>query len=236
MWFVQVQADMRELLARFRHRLDLQAATDQESIWVRCQDREPVELRSIPHAEFFQLVDENLLRPAGQTLATHNVPQLHWKTLADLLTVELPAAAFCSSTYSAVPISLVPAKVERPSNVLIADRATFASYAISLPSLRLSCWRMAVDQQRVVIWGSPSPSIPGQRFYESHGVAVPAGWETNPVSDPETVSELFALNEGDLALLQAQEQVVAEIVPHDAFIAVQRSVLREIEPHRSSMG
>jgi len=228
MWYVQIRADMRELLARFRDRLDLQAAADLGSIWVRCLDREPIELRAIPHAEFFQLVEENLLRPAGQTLAMLPVPQLHWTSLSELLPIELPSAAFCSSSYTATPIALASSEMERDCNVLIADRVTFAAYALSLPTVRLSRWTMTVDQDRVVVWGSPMPSIPGQRCYESHGVAVPAGFEPSPVNNLEVVSELFALAEGDLALIHHGEQVTAEIIPRDAFVAVERSILREI--------
>lgn len=234
MWFVRIQADLKEPLARFRHKLDLQAATDQESIWVRCLDREPVELRAIPHAEFFQLVDENLLRPVRNSLATLRVPQLQWKALFELLPIELPSASFCSANYAAVPISLIASEMERDCNVLIADRGMFASYAITLPSVRLSRWKMAIDQNRVVVWGSPSPSIPRQRYYESFGVAIPAGFETSPVKDLEVVRELFAIEQENLVVLHNEVPVHAEIISGDAFVTVERSILKEIAQPRET--
>ena len=55
---------------------------------------------------------------------------------------------------------------------------------------------------RVAVCGQPLPPLPGQRWVEREGIAVPAGWHWSPPVEATVVRAVFGLQAGDFALWQ----------------------------------
>ena len=54
----------------------------------------------------------------------------------------------------------------------------------------------------MIVRGEPLPPLPGQRWVDREGIAVPAGWRWSPPVEAAIVRAVFGLEPGDFALWQ----------------------------------
>ena len=96
---------------------------------------------------------------------------------------------------------------------------------IEAPQVRLDRWRFAVAADgRVAVHGQPLPPLPGRRWVEQEGIAVPAGWTWTPAVEAALLRQVFGLAEGDVALWDvdgAWERIAA-----DEFVRATRAAVR----------
>jgi hypothetical protein len=98
-------------------------------------------------------------------------------------------------------ITLVPSARAAAASVLLTTLDRWEPYATEAPQVRLDRWQFAVaDDGRVIVRGEPLPPLPGQRWVEREGIAVPAGWQWSPPVDAAIVRAVFRLEPGDFAL------------------------------------
>jgi hypothetical protein len=122
------------------------------------------------------------------------------------------------------------------ASLLLSRFDLWAAYAIEAPQIRLNPWRFAVaadgrvavhvqpQAKRVANLSSALPPLPGRRWVEQDGVAIPAGWSWTPAVDAALLREVFGLAEGDVALWHADgtwERIAAE-----EFVRATRAAVR----------
>jgi hypothetical protein len=89
------------------------------------------------------------------------------------------------------------------ASVLLTSIDGWTAYAIQAPQVRLNRWQFAAAQDgRAIVRGDPLPPLPGERWVEREGIAVPAGWRWSPPVEAAIVRAVFGLEPGDLALWQ----------------------------------
>ena len=100
---------------------------------------------------------------------------------------------------------MVLVRSSRPekASVLLTSIDRWEAYAVQAPQVRLDRWQFAVAEDgRVLVRGGPLPPLPGGRWVDRKGIAVPAGWQWSPPVEASTVRTVFSLEPGDLALWQ----------------------------------
>jgi hypothetical protein len=98
-------------------------------------------------------------------------------------------------------------------------------YAVAAPQIRLNCLSFAAsDDSQALVRGEPLPPLPGTRFVEVSGVAVPLGWTWWPAVDAEVVRQALGFAEYDLALFTSAGE--CELIVADDFVRATRSAVR----------
>ena len=89
---------------------------------------------------------------------------------------------------------LVRTDREQDASLLLTQFDLWAAYSIEAPQVRLDRWRFAVAADgRVAVHVHPLPPLPGQRWVEQEGIAVPAGWTWAPAVEAELLRQVFGL-------------------------------------------
>ncbi len=183
-WAVRLERAEHESLQRLRLAEAAEVCATDRELWVRGQTlTESLArlLRRHPHARrYWVLPDDQLLSP-GRVVPRGYLPAGPWLPLADWLSVGLPKLAAAARPEHPLRVRLVrSAQVGEPT-VLITSIDTWHSYGRAAPQVRLERWFFAAaDDGRIVVRGGPLPPLPGQRFVEQEGIAVPAGWTWHP--------------------------------------------------------
>lgn len=200
-----------------------------DAIWLRgssTDERIQKLLLQLPGACRFDVFPGGELRPAGSRLPSGRLPAGAWTRLKDWIEVELPAAAFAAGDPVRTPLQWVRVPGAGDANVLLATLADWATYGDTAPQIRLKPLRFAVAADgRVVVQGHPLPPLPGERYYERAGVAVPCGWGWSPAVEPELFRDTWKLQPQDLALVSADGSW--ERIRADQFVRATRSAIRE---------
>lgn len=227
-WAVRLEAADANYAAALRTVPQLLAFADEHALWVRGPTLdEPLELRlrSLPGAQRFDVDAANRLTLIGQRIPSGTLPAGDWRPLRDWFAVELPGAALAGVTDERMPLELVRGGNPAEPTLLRLDLDAWREYAIEAPQVRLERWTFAVSESRAaLVRGTPLPPLPGERFVESAGIAVPAGWTWTPAVEASVVRDVFGLTAGDVALWNAHgswERLRAE-----DFVKATRSAVR----------
>jgi hypothetical protein len=110
-------------------------------------------------------------------------------------------AALSGKPPAPATLHLVRVATELPATVLLTTARAFAAYAVAAPLVRLRHLRVAASSDgRAVLRGEPLPPLPGQRYAEHEGIAVPCGFGFSPALEPAVVRTLLDISPDDLAL------------------------------------
>ena len=90
----------------------------------------------------------------------------------------------------------------------------FDSTAGDLPWRPTAAWRYTAGRL---------PPLPGQRWVEQEGIAVPAGWTWTPAVEAALVRQVFGLAAGDVALWHADG--AWERIAGDEFVRATRAAV-----------
>jgi hypothetical protein len=227
-WAVRLEAADATYAAALRTVPQLLALVDEHALWVRGPTLdEPLELRlrSLPGAQRFDVDAANRLTRIGQRIPSGTLPAGDWRPLRDWFAVELPGAALAGVTDERMPLELVRGGKPAEPTLLRLELNAWRDYALQAPQVRLECWTFAVSQSgSVLVRGTPLPPLPGERFVESAGVAVPAGWTWAPAVEASVVRDVFGLGAGELALWSTDGSW--ERVRTEDFVKATRSAVR----------
>ncbi len=159
-------------------------------IWVRVTestDAIQAALKGLPAATAYRVLEDGQLCRLDRRVPQGFIPEGPWENLAKWMDVELPRAALPGRLSHRVPLRLIRHHEPREANLLLATMADWLSYGSTAPQVRLDRWQFAVSADReVLIRGLPLPPIPGQRFVEDYGIAVPSGWHWSPDVDADS--------------------------------------------------
>ena len=156
----------------------------------------------LPGAERFLVAADGQLRPVGTRVPRGRLPDGPWMALAEWLGVALPVAGLAGRISRRIPLALVRSCEPDEANLLVTGIEGWEDYAVTAPQVRLDRWQFAVAADgRVLVRGQPAPPLPGPRWIEREGIAVPAGWTWTPPVEPALLRRLLGLEGDDLALL-----------------------------------
>jgi hypothetical protein len=201
---------------RLRQVAGIEVCAEGDEIWLRGERlEEDLErrLRAMPGAKRFLVWADGQLQPPGSRVPKGRLPDGPWVPLTRWMGAEFPQTGLAGRLGEKVPLGLVRALVPEEPAVLLAGIQAWAAYAAEAPQVRLDRWVFALASDgRVVVRGRPLPPLPGGRYVEHEGVAVPAGWAWSPPVGVAVLRELLGLAPGDLALWRADgawERIVA---------------------------
>lgn len=206
-WAVLLPSASALSAGSLRLRGDVQATQSGDDLWLRgpeLSEELDLELRKLPGGRRFRVAADGRLTAVGARIPQGRLPDAGWQPLSDWLAPRPQPAALAGQAARRVGIRLVRADGEVPVAVLVTRADAWAAYATTAPAVRLRPLRVAAAEDgRVVLWGAPLPPIPGERYAERDGIAVPAGLMWSPPVDAAVLRDLLELQPGDLALFDA---------------------------------
>jgi hypothetical protein len=153
------------------------------------------------------------------------LPDGPWTPLKEWLQPAAPPTLLPGKVTSRASLRLVRTTAERNANLVCVGFRAWRDYAVSAPQIRLHRLSFAVSgDAQTLIRGEPLPPLPGTRYVEIDGVAVPLGLTWSPAIDAEVVRESLGLDAHDIGLFTLAG--VCEVIRADDFIRATRSAVR----------
>ncbi|MGA2258797.1 MAG: hypothetical protein ABSG53_29370 [Thermoguttaceae bacterium] len=208
-------------VGRLRQVADIEVCERPDQIWLRgptLDEKLHRRIAAVPGAQRFYVLPDGQLQPVASQLPKDRLPSGPWVPLPKWLALGLPPAGLAGRSNKRTPMVLVRSAHSETTSVLLTTIDRWEAYAVQAPQLRLDCWHFAVaDDGRVVVRGAPLPPLPGQRWVDREGIAVPAGWRWSPPVDAAIVRAAFGLEPSDFVLWQTdgtwQRIRAADFVP-----------------------
>jgi len=215
-------------LAAVRRWPGLEVCEAAGTVWLRAphlDDDQWEFCRRLPGADRYTLADDGRLLRVGMLVPHGRPPAGPWRPIVQWLGVELPTTDSPPPPPPPAPLALVRSTVERAPTWLLTDLETWTAYAATAPQVRLACWSVAADPAgRVEVRGTPLPPLPGARFVETDGIAVPLGYAWSPGVPAALLRQAFRLEHGD-ALLWTADGTRRRIAAGD-WVRATRSAVR----------
>jgi hypothetical protein len=223
-------AAQRATLGTVRDQPGLRAAPDTGAgqLWLRglpATGPLPLALRHLPALASYAADAEGRLFPAGRPTPTGRLPLLAWQPLAAFIPLEIPTAALPGQRPAPVAVRLVPSTESRPGAALLTTLAILESYVEAAPAVRLAGLRFAVSAQRqALLVGAPLPPIPGQEYWLSTGLLLPAGFDFEVPLVAKLLAGSLPNAAADVLLFFPDGQY--EVIPAAQLHPVSRSAVR----------
>jgi len=198
-------------------------------------------LRNIPWDVFYEIIEEGGLRNAGCLLPEGKLPDGKWQTLEAVIGPSVSTPALPGKLAGKAAIGLRPDDAFREANLLQAGMRDWLAFGNRASEIRLQRLIWALDTtcpESVLIRGTPLPPVPGARFVEENGVAVPAGFTWWPKVSAESIRSALRIPSTELAILQAADpsaevtsnsgECIWRRVPRTAWLPAKRSTIRTV--------
>ena len=230
-WAIRLARLHAPALAPLRLRAGVEIAEDGDSVWARgptCDDALERLIRGLPAEARFTWGENDSLRAEGSRIPSGRLPAARWRSLSDWLQVVLPPVQAVFPGHERIPLLLVRGGEEREPNLLTTPLEIWRAYALEAPEIRLSYLRFAVSSDgQAAVRGGPCPPLPGVRWVERSGIAVPAGYRWNPNVSDEVVRLVLSVESGGLILWYPDQRISR--LREEQFIEVTRPNLRATE-------
>lgn len=227
-WVATIEAPDFSVLSELRLVPGLEVAPLPPILWLRGPDWNDglaLSCRKIPGLRRFTVIQGGRLLADGARVPLGFLPELRWQPLRDRLPVELPPPVGSVVIAPRAPLALVRSATEQPANALLVDGRAWCDFATATAEIRLHPLRFAAARDgRVWVEGAPVPSLPGRRYFQRLGVAVPCGWDWSPALDPAVLRRWLGLAAGDAAL--AFPEGGWEIIKAEQFVPASRQAAR----------
>jgi hypothetical protein len=213
--------------AALRPHASVTALVTGATLWLRGDAMTPSldrDLSRLAPAARYSVTTAGLLVPHGRSLPVAALPTGAWSPITDILAPAAPPSLLPAEPPEAVSLRLIRAYGERLATILLTSLDALARWADDAPAARLHRLRFAASATHAIVWGDPLPPLPGQRYHESAGIALPGGYAFSPAIDAPSLRKLLGLGEDEVALF-AQDASYHRI-PAGAFVHARRSAVR----------
>lgn len=226
-WAVVMPVESGATLGPLRLVPELEITETEDSLWLRSHTSDATLealLAALPASQRFVWMDGNLLRPRGSRFATAQLPDTGWLPLSKWFSVTLPRTALPAGPSHHSKLTLIPSNVPKEINAIVTTVPLWAAWAVNAPAVRLTPLRFAASVTgRVIVVGTPSPSLSGRPMTEIDGVIVPAGMTWSPVVSPLTVRQAIGAGKDELILW---DEAGVQLLSEELFVPASRSAAR----------
>ena len=222
-----VDEQTRVALGQLRKTPEVFVLNEPAWIWLRgssLNEQTSSLLRALPDADRYLVLPDDQLARWGESIPRARLPAGQWHPISKWLSITLPTASFTPQVQACIPFQLVRSSVPVEANLLRTTWTTWRDYATTAPQVRLNQLSFAASESEALIRGIPIPPVPGQRFIEAGGVAIPLGWRPEPELNAKSIRHLLQVPEGTMALLL--EDGSFESIPDHVFVRATRSATR----------
>jgi hypothetical protein len=227
-WAVHMAASAAPAAAELRMEAGIEVLEGDDSLWLRgksCDERIDVMLRRLPGATRYEVLSDTQLLPEGKRLPSGRLPGGTWVAIKSWAALELPVATLAAQCGQCIAIRLEPVSASDEPDLLVGTLADWSEYATRAPQVRLERLTFAASaDSRAIVRGRPLPPLPGTRYYERAGVAVPCGWGWPSWLTAELVRAALDIETGAVALFSPAG--TWEEIPADQFVRATRSAVR----------
>ncbi len=227
-WVVRIALGDAQAAGALRLRAGVEVLVHGNEAWIRgcpLDEEAETELRKLPCLARYAVLPDDGLVAWGETIPSGRLPEGSWTPIAAWLRPSPQDAAGPGAPPRRVAPRLVRDAAEREATILVVREEALAAWAETAPASRLKPLAFAVcEDGRVLVRGKPLPPLPGNRFAEEGGIAVPCGWAFQPRVDAAVMREVLGLAHGDLALFS--EDGTWEQIHAEAFVRASRSAVR----------
>jgi len=228
-WALVLPATHTAALARLRLSEGVEIAAEGDRLWLRgrsCPPELAALLVALPTERRYEWLDGDTLRPLGSRLVTARLPAIAWQTLRLWLPVALPSPVRAALSVPRAALRLVATTQTGAVNARLTRAEPWARWAEEAPQVRLKPLRFAADQSgRVLVLGSPPPSVPGRPLVECEGVLVPAGCAWTPAVSPRVVRHAFGAGPGTLLWW---DETGGQLLGQELFVPASRAGARAV--------
>jgi hypothetical protein len=211
-WAISVRKEDAVGLASLRLEPGIEVTESEDHIWVRGKTSSPgidAKLRGVPAAGRFEWMSSDQLRPLSSRIPSARFPSTPWKALKEWLQIEWPVAALPAHEPRQLPFTLVRGGAEEGTTLLQTTWSKFMEWAGNAPSIRLDRLRLAVQSaEKILIWGSPLPPLPGLYWVVRGQLAIPAGWHFEPELEIAAVEHWLKAGKETLVLFHSDATFV----------------------------
>jgi MoxR-vWA-beta-propeller ternary system domain bpX2 len=227
-WAVCLPMSQADAVGPLRLAAGVQVCQTQEQFWLQGEPLDEaleLRLRSLPGAQRFFVLPDGQLRRPGARVPQGRLPSGAWLPLSQWLHVELPPTVWGGQLEQRAALALVRSTQEVEPGVLITTIERWNAYIALAPQVRFDRWHFAIARDgRTVVRGQPLPPLPGDRWVERQGVAIPCGWSLPDGIDATVMQRLLTLDSGDLALVAPDGSW--EMISSGDFVRATRSAVR----------
>jgi hypothetical protein len=225
-WTIVLPRSRAASLAELRGDAGLMVLEQSDQIWLKgnVSDALGAKLLRVPAEHWFAIGSQGELVERGHLVPHGWLPEGPWVPLADWLEVTLPTVQPHERLVAETSWRLVPAERFVEPNLLLISVHEWGRYGVSAPQARLDRWRFALNELgEAAVHGEPVPPLPGWRFVERGGIALPVGLRMEPALAVPIVRTVLQLDEGDIVLLRSDGY---ERIPAWGFVSATRAAIR----------
>jgi len=223
----QIQTSDLGSLAQHRHRKNWEAALEStEFCFLRAPfSKNNLELfGKLPCLKRWRLGDQGRLTLLGKTLPNKILHTLSWQDLSTLLPLVPAKGRNSEEFFGHIPLILTSSDSIRESTALLIESEQFLSWANDAAAPRLSRLKFALSSnKKVLINGTPLPSLAGQSFYPQGQLLLPSGFALPEHLFHEHISAALKLRSDQFALIHTNE---IDILDTEQFIPATRAAVR----------
>lgn len=223
-----IELKYSDLLAAVRRLPGLRVATENNVIWLRgitTGGESDKQTSPLPVLHAYTLGQENLLFPMGKRTPIKKLPELSWQPIRQFLPVTLPVSAMPGKLTTSIPVTLKRSAIVKENFALKIKLAEWKVYAETAPQTRLNQLHFAVSaKDEVLVYGQPLPNLPGEAYWRSESILLPAGFDF----DPPLIAKLIASKHerGQEIFMLFEPGVHWQEIPLSVFKPAKRSAIR----------
>ena len=230
-WVACVARSEAKTTAALRLWPGIEACQVEDALWLRGEKLDEsldLALRKLSGATLYNVYPDGRLLRRGARVPGGKPPGGRWVALETWIALDPQPAALPglpTGSTGRVHLELTRTTVGAEPTLLVTHVRPWVQYASGAPAVRLKPLAFAAAADgRVLIRGRPLPSLPGKRYVEVEGIAVPCGFAWSPPVDAEVLRELLELAPGDIAVLEGDGTY--EHVGSSGFVPATRSAAR----------
>lgn len=179
-WAVSIPANQLKSLGHLRALPSLQVALSGDELWIRAEDpamEMPEAVKGLPLLRNGWLDALNNFFDRGAITPTLRVTLPDWQILTQYLAVDWPVSALPAQVKEHINIQLIRSDATQPPVALLTTLVHWKEYGDRAAGVRLAPLSFALSgEARVLVTGSPLPTIPGTEYWNDRGLWLPAGF------------------------------------------------------------
>lgn len=230
-WIFQLSQDDNESLGSVRCFQGLQAALEENKIWLRgitASTVPDVSLLKLPLKKTFLLDEQDNLFLTGAVTPIGKLQPLNWQPVASFINVESPLSSLPGKTSDKVNIQLKASSEEQRGVALLTSLTSWKTYAEIAPIARLNSLRFTVSEKKeVLIIGTPLPPLPGKEYWSNQNLLLPSGYDFEIPVMAKLISKKLQADKKDAILFDITGEW--QRIPVSYFVPATRSSIRLTE-------